>query len=45
MPDNAFYYRVAYAALAVLYSAYTISLVLRRRALARRRERQSGSAT
>jgi len=42
MPDNAFYYRAAYAALAVLYSAYTLSVILRRRALARRAERQAG---
>ncbi|MCE9603045.1 MAG: hypothetical protein K8S21_12650 [Gemmatimonadetes bacterium] len=40
MPDNAFYYRVAYAVLALLYGGYTLSLVLRRRALAARRARQ-----
>ncbi len=40
MPDNAFYYRAAYALLAVLYAGYTLSLVLRRRALADRRARQ-----
>jgi hypothetical protein len=40
MPDNAFYYRVAYVALALLYGGYTLSLVLRRRALAARRARQ-----
>ena len=40
MPDNAFYYRVAYVALAVLYTGYTLSIILRRRALAQRRERQ-----
>lgn len=43
MPDNAFYYRVAYALLAVLYVGYTLSLVLRRRALAERRVRQQSS--
>jgi hypothetical protein len=42
MPDNAFYYRVAYAVIAALFAGYTITLVLRRRALARRRERQTG---
>lgn len=40
MPDNALYYRLAYAATLVLYLGYTISLVVRARALARRRERQ-----
>lgn len=40
MPDNVFYYRVAYVALTVLYAGYTLSLVLRRRALATRRARQ-----
>ena len=42
MPDNAFYYQVAYVALTVLYTGYTLSLVLRRRALARRRGLQQG---
>jgi hypothetical protein len=42
MPDNAFYYRVAYVALTLLYTGYTLSIVLRRRALARRRDRQFG---
>ncbi len=42
MPDNAFYYRVAYVALTLLYTGYTLSLVLRRRALAQRRSRQLG---
>ena len=40
MPDNAFYYRMAYAMLALLYVGYTLSLVLRRRAHAARRARQ-----
>jgi hypothetical protein len=40
MPENAFYYRMAYAVLAVLYGGYTLSLVLRRRALDQRRARQ-----
>jgi hypothetical protein len=40
MPDNAAYYHAAYIALSVMYAAYTLSIVLRRRALARRRERQ-----
>ena len=42
MPDNAFYYRVAYIMLALLYGGYTLSLLLRRRALAVRRARQLG---
>ena len=40
MPDNALYYRLAYAATLVLYLGYTISLFVRARALARRRQRQ-----
>ncbi len=40
MPDNAFYYHVAYVATLVLYVGYMISLVVRARALARRRQRQ-----
>lgn len=44
MPDNASYYHAAYIALSVLYTGYTLSLVLRRRALRRRRERQAGRA-
>ena len=42
MPDNAFYYRIAYVALTILYTGYTLSIVWRRRALARRRARQEG---
>ena len=33
MPDNAIYYQLAYAAAAVIYVGYAISLVMRRRAL------------
>ncbi len=40
MPDNALYYRLAYAATMVLYLGYALSLVVRRRALARRRAQQ-----
>jgi heme exporter protein D len=40
MPDNAFYYQMAYAATLVLYVGYAVTLVVRRRALERRRERQ-----
>ena len=43
MPDNAFYYRAAYALLALLYVGYTLSLILRRRALGERRARQHSS--
>jgi hypothetical protein len=42
MPDNAFYYHVAYVALTVLYTGYTLSIFVRRSALARRRDRQMG---
>jgi hypothetical protein len=42
MPDNAQYYHAAYAILAVLYAGYTLSIVLRRRALAERRRLQQG---
>lgn len=41
MPDTAFYYKLAYAVTIVLYVGYAFSLVLRRRALERRRARQS----
>jgi hypothetical protein len=40
MPDNAIYYQLAYGALIVLFAAYALSIRLRRRALARRREAQ-----
>jgi hypothetical protein len=36
MPDNAIYYQAAYAAIAILYVGYAVTLVLRRRALAKR---------
>ena len=39
MPDNAIYYQLAYAATIALYAAYALTLVLRRRALDRRRAR------
>ncbi len=42
MPDNAIYYQVAYGAIVALFAGYALSLVLRHRALARRRARQSG---
>jgi hypothetical protein len=41
MPDNAIYYQLAYAAAALIYGGYIVSLVVRmRRARARQRERQ-----
>jgi hypothetical protein len=43
MPDNAIYYQVAYAAIAVLYVGYAVTLVLRRRALARRADRATAA--
>lgn len=42
MPDNAIYYQMAYGATLVLYAGYALSIVLRRRVLARRRARQQG---
>lgn len=42
MPDNVAYYHAAYIVLTVLYASYTLSLVLRRRALEKRRTRQTG---
>lgn len=45
MPDNASYFIAAYVALSVLYTAYTLSIILRRRALAARRARQTGGRT
>jgi hypothetical protein len=42
MPDNAIYYQLAYAATIVLYAAYALTLVMRRRALDRRRGRPEG---
>lgn len=40
MPDNVFYAQLAYGATIVLLGGYALSIVLRRRALARRRQRQ-----
>lgn len=40
MPDNAIYYQLAYGAIVALFAGYTLTLVIRRRALGRRRERQ-----
>ena len=37
MPDNAIYYRLAYAATLLLYAGYALSLGWRRARLARRR--------
>ena len=37
MPDNAIYYRLAYAATLLLYAGYALSLSWRRARLARRR--------
>ena len=39
MPDNAIYYQLAYAAVALIYGAYTVSLVTRSRRLAERERR------
>lgn len=38
MPENAIYYQVAYAALIVMFVGYGLSIRIRRRALARKRE-------
>jgi heme exporter protein D len=40
MPDNVLYAQLAYGATIVLLAGYALSIALRRRALARRRERQ-----
>ena len=45
MPDNALYYRLAYVATLVLYLGYTLSLLVRGRALDRRRARQQAGRT
>ncbi len=42
MPDNAIYYRLAYAATLVLYTAYAVSIVWRRARLARHAEGRPG---
>ncbi len=44
MPDNAIYYQVAYGAIIALFAVYALSLVWRRRALGRRRDRQRRGA-
>ena len=38
MPENSFYYQLAYGVTIVFYVAYAASLFVRRRSLARRRE-------
>jgi hypothetical protein len=45
MPDNAIYYQLAYAAAAVIYSGYAISLVVRRRRLRARAARLHEGST
>lgn len=40
MPDNAVFYRLAYGATLLLYCGYALSILMRRRALDRRRARQ-----
>jgi heme exporter protein D len=44
MPENTFYYQLAYGVTIAFYVAYALSLVVRRRSLARRRERAAGRA-
>jgi heme exporter protein D len=44
MPENTSFYQLAYGVTMVVYAAYGVSLVLRRRALARRRARAFGTA-
>ena len=39
MPDNAIYYQLAYAAVALIYGTYAVSLVVRSRRLAERERR------
>jgi hypothetical protein len=41
MPENTIYYQMAYAATIVLYVGYALSIVVRRRALERRRPPES----
>jgi hypothetical protein len=38
MPDNAIYYYVAYAAIAVLLGGYALSISVRRRTVAQQRD-------
>lgn len=44
MPDNVIYYQLAYGAVIALFVGYAVTLVVRRRGLARRRERQHPGA-
>jgi len=44
MPDNAFYYQLAYGVTLLMYGGYALSLVLRRRALLNRRRRHAAGA-
>ncbi len=41
MPDNAIYYQMAYAAVVLIYGAYTVTLLARGRRLAERERRFS----
>ena len=41
MPDNAIYYQLAYAATAIVYAGYGLSLWLRSRRMDRRQDRAS----
>ncbi len=41
MPDNAIYYQMAYAAVVVIYGAYTATLLTRSRRLAERERRHA----
>ena len=41
MPDNAIFYHAAYAAAAVVYGVYVVSLVVRRRRAQERLDRQA----
>jgi hypothetical protein len=45
MPDNAIYFQAAYAATVVLYAGYALTVVLRWRALRRRRAERLARAT
>lgn len=38
MPDNAIYYYVAYAAIAVLFGGYALSIGIRRRTVQKQRD-------
>ena len=45
MPDNAIYYEIAYAATALIYLGYGLSLVARRRRLDERAARTANAAS